>query len=82
MMMVSAGNVAGKRVVKTLGIFRGNTVRVRHIGPFRIESVPLTGCVGKGQGRDGHRLEHALGGRVVAVACGLFVLAGEIVLVR
>ena len=31
-MVVTSENIAGKRVVKTLGLVRGNTVRARHIG--------------------------------------------------
>ena len=32
MIVVTSDTVAGKRIVKTLGLVRGNTVRVRHIG--------------------------------------------------
>ena len=32
MIIVTSENIANKRVVKTLGIVRGNTVRARHIG--------------------------------------------------
>ena len=32
MIVVTSENIAGKRVVKTLGLVRGNTVRARHIG--------------------------------------------------
>jgi uncharacterized protein YbjQ (UPF0145 family) len=32
MILVTSGGVAGHRVVRTLGMVRGNTVRVRHIG--------------------------------------------------
>lgn len=32
MILVTSSSVAGHRVVKTLGIVRGNTVRVRHLG--------------------------------------------------
>ena len=32
MIIVTSENIAGKRVVKTLGLVRGNTVRARHIG--------------------------------------------------
>lgn len=32
MIVVTAETVAGKRVVKSLGLVRGNTVRARHIG--------------------------------------------------
>jgi uncharacterized protein YbjQ (UPF0145 family) len=30
--VVTASGVAGKRVVRTLGLVRGNTIRARHIG--------------------------------------------------
>jgi uncharacterized protein YbjQ (UPF0145 family) len=32
MTVVTASSVAGKRVVRTLGLVRGNTIRARHIG--------------------------------------------------
>ena len=32
MIIVTSEAIAGKRVVKTLGLVRGNTVRARHIG--------------------------------------------------
>lgn len=32
MIVVTSENIANKRVVRTLGIVRGNTVRARHIG--------------------------------------------------
>ena len=32
MIVVTSETVAGKKVVKTLGLVRGNTVRARHIG--------------------------------------------------
>ena len=32
MIIVTSENIANKRVVKTLGMVRGNTVRARHIG--------------------------------------------------
>ena len=32
MMIVTTETIAGKRIVKTLGLVRGNTVRARHIG--------------------------------------------------
>ena len=32
MIIVTSENIAGKRVVRTLGLVRGNTVRARHIG--------------------------------------------------
>ena len=32
MIVVTSENIAGKRVVRTLGLVRGNTVRARHIG--------------------------------------------------
>ncbi|MDD3731593.1 MAG: YbjQ family protein [candidate division Zixibacteria bacterium] len=32
MIITTSENIAGKRVVKTLGLVRGNTIRARHIG--------------------------------------------------
>jgi uncharacterized protein YbjQ (UPF0145 family) len=32
MIIVTSENIAGKRIVRTLGLVRGNTVRARHIG--------------------------------------------------
>jgi uncharacterized protein YbjQ (UPF0145 family) len=32
MIVVTSEHIAGKRIVKTLGLVRGNTVRARHIG--------------------------------------------------
>ena len=32
MIVVTSENIIGKRIVKTLGLVRGNTVRARHIG--------------------------------------------------
>lgn len=32
MMMTTSGTVAGKRVVRTLGLVKGNTIRARHLG--------------------------------------------------
>lgn len=32
MIVVTSESIAGKKVVKTLGLVRGNTVRARHIG--------------------------------------------------
>jgi uncharacterized protein YbjQ (UPF0145 family) len=32
MLIVTSENIAGKRVVRTLGLVRGNTVRARHVG--------------------------------------------------
>ena len=32
MIVVTASHIHGKRVVKTLGLVRGNTVRCRHVG--------------------------------------------------
>lgn len=32
MIVVTSETVAGKRIVKTLGLVRGNTVRARHLG--------------------------------------------------
>jgi uncharacterized protein YbjQ (UPF0145 family) len=30
--VVTTGEIAGKRIVRTLGLVRGNTIRARHIG--------------------------------------------------
>jgi len=32
MIVVTSESIAGKRIVRTLGLVRGNTVRARHIG--------------------------------------------------
>ena len=32
MIIVTSDNIPGKRVVKTLGLVRGNTIRARHVG--------------------------------------------------
>ncbi len=32
MIVVTTGEIAGKRVVRTLGMVRGNTIRARHLG--------------------------------------------------
>ncbi len=32
MILVTAHEIAGKRVVRTLGLVRGNTIRARHLG--------------------------------------------------
>ncbi|HSL84801.1 MAG TPA: YbjQ family protein [Thermoanaerobaculia bacterium] len=32
MIVTTAGGVAGKRVIRTLGLVRGNTIRARHVG--------------------------------------------------
>ncbi|MDZ7333077.1 MAG: YbjQ family protein [candidate division KSB1 bacterium] len=32
MIVVSSSTVAGKKIVKTLGLVKGNTIRARHIG--------------------------------------------------
>lgn len=32
MIVVTSSTIAGKRIVRTLGIVRGNTVRARHLG--------------------------------------------------
>tara|TARA_B100001167_G_C16732115_1_gene286526 strand:+ start:435 stop:755 length:321 start_codon:yes stop_codon:yes gene_type:complete len=32
MILVSSPNVPGKKIVKTLGLVKGNTIRARHIG--------------------------------------------------
>jgi uncharacterized protein YbjQ (UPF0145 family) len=32
MIIVSSSEIAGKKIVKTLGLVRGNTIRARHVG--------------------------------------------------
>ena len=32
MIVITSSQVAGKRIVKTLGVVRGNTIRARHLG--------------------------------------------------
>ncbi len=32
MIVVSSGHIEGKRIVKTLGLVKGNTIRARHLG--------------------------------------------------
>ena len=32
MLIVTSPNIPGKKIVKTLGIVKGNTIRARHIG--------------------------------------------------
>lgn len=32
MIMTSSSSIAGKRIVKTVGLVKGNTIRARHIG--------------------------------------------------
>ncbi len=32
MIIATSGEIAGKQIVKTLGLVRGNTIRARHIG--------------------------------------------------
>lgn len=32
MLVVTSDNIEGRRIVKTLGLVRGNTVRARHVG--------------------------------------------------
>lgn len=32
MIVSTTGDIAGKRIVKTLGLVRGNTIRARHLG--------------------------------------------------
>ncbi len=44
MTVVTTENVAGKRIVRSLGLVRGNTVRARHIG--RDIVAALRGIVG------------------------------------
>ena len=42
--MVSCDEIPGKRVIKTLGLVRGNTIRARHIG--RDIMAKLRGIIG------------------------------------
>ena len=44
MIMTSCENIAGKKVVKTMGLVKGNTIRARHIG--RDISAALRGIIG------------------------------------
>ena len=44
MIMVSCDEIPGKRIIKTLGLVRGNTIRARHIG--RDVMARLRGIVG------------------------------------
>ena len=44
MIITSCENIGGKRVVKTIGLVKGNTVRARHIG--RDIGAALRGIVG------------------------------------
>jgi uncharacterized protein YbjQ (UPF0145 family) len=44
MIMVSCDEIPGKRIIKTLGLVRGNTIRARHIG--RDIMAMLRGIVG------------------------------------
>jgi uncharacterized protein YbjQ (UPF0145 family) len=44
MIMVSCDEIPGKRVIKTLGLVRGNTIRARHIG--RDIMAKLRGIIG------------------------------------
>ena len=44
MIVTSTGSIHGKRVVKTLGLVRGNTIRARHLG--RDIMAGLRGIVG------------------------------------
>lgn len=39
MIVVSASEIKGKRIVKTLGLVRGNTVRCRHLGKDILASI-------------------------------------------
>lgn len=32
MIVTTTGNIPGKRVIRTLGLVRGNTIRARHVG--------------------------------------------------
>lgn len=44
MIVVTTSDIAGKRIVRTLGLARGNTIRARHIG--RDITAALRGIVG------------------------------------
>ena len=44
MIVVSSGHIEGKRIVKTLGLVKGNTIRARHLGRDIIAG--LRGMVG------------------------------------
>jgi uncharacterized protein YbjQ (UPF0145 family) len=44
MIMVTCDEIPGKRIIKTLGLVRGNTIRARHIG--RDIMAKLRGIVG------------------------------------
>lgn len=44
MIMVSSDEIPGKRIIKTLGLVRGNTIRARHIG--RDIMAKLRGLIG------------------------------------
>ena len=44
MIVVTTASIAGKRIVRTLGLVRGNTVRARHLG--RDIMAALRGIVG------------------------------------
>jgi uncharacterized protein YbjQ (UPF0145 family) len=44
MIMVSCDEIPGKRIIKTLGLVRGNTIRARHIG--RDIMAKLRGIIG------------------------------------
>lgn len=44
MIMVTCDEVPGKRIIKTLGLVRGNTIRARHVG--RDIMAMLRGVVG------------------------------------
>jgi len=44
MIMVSCDEIPGKRIIKTLGLVRGNTIRARHVG--RDIMAKLRGLIG------------------------------------
>jgi uncharacterized protein YbjQ (UPF0145 family) len=44
MILTSSDDVPGKRIIKTLGLVRGNTIRARHVG--RDVMAKLRGMVG------------------------------------
>ncbi len=41
MMTTTSATIAGSRIVKTLGIVRGNTIRARHIGRDILASIRM-----------------------------------------
>lgn len=41
MMISTSAEIAGKRIVKTLGIARGNTIRARHVGRDILAAIKM-----------------------------------------